>query len=157
MDKHLNKVHKPFINIFITLFAIQWHSWTALVWIRQILMRLYRQLSVLYIQHTKIDFQLNSTISKIIFSGPGEDKSGSRRVGDLYVSDRRPTETRPLPPQTQRLIKMLLPYIPSLNIAEHAISCLKAGIKADISRLEIQRRMDNRDEASTRGIPLGEF
>ena len=27
------KVHKPLINIFITLFEIQWHSWRALVWI----------------------------------------------------------------------------------------------------------------------------
>ena len=35
--------------------------------------------------------------------------------------------------------------------------CLKAAIKADISRPEIERRMDNRDEARVRGIPLGEF
>ena len=40
---------------------------------------------------------------------------------------------------------------------EQAISCLKAAIKADISRPEIQRRMDDRDEARIRGIPLGEF
>ena len=44
-----------------------------------------------------------------------------------------------------------------LNIVEQAISCLKAAIKADISRPEIQRRMDDRDEARVRGIPLGEF
>ena len=44
---------------------------------------------------------------------------------------------------------MLLPYNPFLNIVKHAIlSCLKAAIKADISRLEIQERMDNRDEAT---------
>ena len=40
---------------------------------------------------------------------------------------------------------------------EQAISCLKAEIKAHISRPEIQRRMDDRDEARVRGIPLGEF
>ena len=34
------------MNIFMTLFAIQQHSWTALEWIRQTLMRLYNQLSV---------------------------------------------------------------------------------------------------------------
>ena len=40
---------------------------------------------------------------------------------------------------------------------EQAISCLKAAIKADISRPEIQRLMDDRDEARVRGIQLGEF
>ena len=41
-------------------FAIQYlHSWTALGWITQTLVHLYNQLSVLYIQYTKIDFQLN--------------------------------------------------------------------------------------------------
>ena len=54
-------------------------------------------------------------------------------------------------------LRMFPPYIPFLNIVEQAISCLKAAIKADISRPEIQRRMDNRDEARARGIPLGEF
>ena len=54
-------------------------------------------------------------------------------------------------------VKMLPPYSPFLNIVEQAISCLKAAIKADISRPEIQRRMDDRDEARVRGIPLGEF
>ena len=53
-------------------------------------------------------------------------------------------------------LKMLPPYSPFLNIfSKH--SCLKAAIKADISRPEIQRRMDDRDEARVRGIPLGKF
>ena len=54
---------------------------------------------------------------------------------------------------------MLPLYSPFLNIVEQALSCLKAVIKADISRPEIQRRMDNRDEARARarGIPLGKF
>ena len=53
--------------------------------------------------------------------------------------------------------KMLPPYSPFLNIVEQAISCLKVAIRTDISRPEIQRGMDNRDEARARGIPLGEF
>ena len=40
---------KHYSLTFVTLFAIQLHSWTALGWIRQTLMRLYNQLSVLYI------------------------------------------------------------------------------------------------------------
>ena len=40
---------------------------------------------------------------------------------------------------------------------EQAISCLKAAIKADISRPESQTRMDDRDEGRVRGIPLGEI
>ena len=46
---------------------------------------------------------------------------------------------------------------PFLNIVEQAISALKAAIKTDISRPEVQARMGNRDEAIARGIPLGEF
>ena len=49
------------------------------------------------------------------------------------------------------------PYSPFLNIVEQAISCLKAAIKADFSRSEIQRRMDDREETRVQGIPLGEF
>ena len=52
---------------------------------------------------------------------------------------------------------MLPLYSPFLNIVEQALSCLKAVIKADISRPKIQRRMDSRDEARARGIPLGKF
>ena len=52
---------------------------------------------------------------------------------------------------------MLPAYSPFLNIVEQAISCLKAAIKADISRPEIQRRMVDRDDARIRGIPLGKF
>ena len=38
-------MQKPFINVFTTLYAIQQHSWTTLVWIGQSLKRLYEQLS----------------------------------------------------------------------------------------------------------------
>ena len=40
---------------------------------------------------------------------------------------------------------------------EQAIICLKAAIKADISRPEIKTLMNDRDEARVRGIPLEEF
>ena len=52
---------------------------------------------------------------------------------------------------------MLPPYSPFVNIVEQAISSLKAAIKADISRPEIQRLMDNRDEARVQRMPLGDF
>ena len=40
---------------------------------------------------------------------------------------------------------------------EQAISSLKAAIKADISRPEIQEQMNNREEARRQGIALGIF
>ena len=49
-------------------------------------------------------------------------------------------------------------YSPFLNIVEQAISSLKAAIKGDISRPEIQSRIDDRAEARRLlGIPLGEM
>ena len=75
----------------------------------------------------------------------------------IFVYDRAPAHRNPVIPAPNTELKMLPPYSPLLNIMEQAISCLKAEIKADISRPEIQRRMDNRDEARARGIPLGEF
>ena len=50
---------------------------------------------------------------------------------------------------------MLPPYSPFLNIAEQPISALKAAIKADISRPEVQERTNNRNEARDRGVALG--
>ena len=75
----------------------------------------------------------------------------------IFVYDRAPAHRNPVIPAPNTELKMLPPHSPFLNIVELAISCLKAAIKADISRPEIQRRMDNRDEARARGIPLGEF
>ena len=40
---------------------------------------------------------------------------------------------------------------------EQAISSLKAAIKGDVSRPEIQARLDGRAEARRLGIPLGEM
>ena len=75
----------------------------------------------------------------------------------IFVYDGAPAHRNPTVPAPNTELKMLPPYSPFLNIVEEAISCLKAGIKADISRPEIQRRMDDRDEARVRGIPLGSF
>jgi len=44
-----------------------------------------------------------------------------------------------------------------LNILEQAISSLKAAIKADFSRLKIQEQMNNIEEASRRGMALGNY
>ena len=46
---------------------------------------------------------------------------------------------------------------PFLNIVEQAISALKAAIKADISRPDIQVTIDDEDKARRQGIPLGEY
>ena len=75
----------------------------------------------------------------------------------IFVYDGAQAHRNPIIPTPNTELKMLPPYSPIPNIVEQAISCLKAAIKADISRPKIQRRMDNRDEARARGIPLGEF
>ena len=68
-------VQKPFINIFTTLFAIQQHSWTTLVWVGQSLKRLYEQLSG-FVFNTQIlifdwkpvllDFTMSVNLAKFI-------------------------------------------------------------------------------------------
>ena len=73
----------------------------------------------------------------------------------IFVYDGAPAHRNPTVPALYTELKMLPPYSPFLNIVEQAISCLRP--KADISRPESQRRMDDRDEARVRGIPLGEF
>ena len=75
----------------------------------------------------------------------------------IFVYDGAPAHRNPTVPALNTELKMLPPYSPFLNIVEQAISCLTAAIKADISRPEIQRRMDDRDEARVRGTPLREF
>ena len=75
----------------------------------------------------------------------------------IFVYDGAPAHRNPTAPAPNTELKMLPPYSPFLNTVEQAISYLKGSTKADISRPEIQRRMDNRDEARVRGILLGEF
>ena len=73
----------------------------------------------------------------------------------IFVYDGAPAYRDPSVPSPNMKLKILLSYSPFLNIVKQAISCPKPAIKADISRLEIQRRMDDKDEAQ--GIPLGQF
>ena len=70
----------------------------------------------------------------------------------VFIYDGAPEHRRPnqLGPNTE--LKMLPPYSPFLNIVEQAISALKAAIKADIPRPEVQERMNNSNEARDRGV-----
>ncbi|XP_048587420.1 uncharacterized protein LOC116615731 [Nematostella vectensis] len=73
----------------------------------------------------------------------------------VLIYDGAPAHRNAVNPGPNTEIKMLPPYSPFLDPAEQAISCLKAAIKADISRPQIQADMNNRDEARNRGVPLG--
>jgi len=75
----------------------------------------------------------------------------------IFINDGAPAHRNPENPGPNTEPKKLPPYSPFLNIVEQAISCLKAGIKADISRPEVQVRMDDREEARDRGLALGNF
>ena len=68
-----------------------------------------------------------------------------------------PAHNNPAIPGPNTELKKLPPYSPFLNIVEQAISSLKAAIKADISRPEIQEQMNNREEARRQGIALGNY
>ena len=54
-------------------------------------------------------------------------------------------------------LRKLPPYSPFLNIVEQAVSALKATIKADISRPEIQVQMNDRAEARRQGLAFGNY
>ena len=58
----------------------------------------------------------------------------------VFIYDGVPAHHNPGNPGSNTELKKLPPYSPFLNIVEQAISSLKAEIKADISRPEIQRR-----------------
>ena len=75
----------------------------------------------------------------------------------VFIYDGAPAHHNPGNPGPNTGLKKWPPYSPFLNIVEQAISSLKAAIKADISRSEIQREMNNRDEARRQGIPLGHY
>ena len=75
----------------------------------------------------------------------------------VFIYNGAPAHHNPDNPGPNIELKKLPPYSPFLNIVEQAISSLKAAIKADISRPEIQREMNKRDEARRQGIPLGHY
>ena len=75
----------------------------------------------------------------------------------VFIYNGAPTHQIPAIPAANTELEMLPPYSPFLNIVEQAISPLKAVIKRDVSRPELQVRMDDREEARRLGIPLGEM
>ena len=75
----------------------------------------------------------------------------------IFIYDGAPAHRNPANPAANTELEMLPACSPFLNIVEHAISSLKVAIKGDISRPEIQTRMDDRAEARPLGIPLGEM
>lgn len=74
-----------------------------------------------------------------------------------FIYDNAPAHRNANSPGANCEMKPLPAYSPFLNIVEQAISCLKAAIKAHLSRPEQQRAMGDRDEARRQGIPLGEL
>ena len=75
----------------------------------------------------------------------------------LYIYDGAPAHRNPENPGPSTEPKKLPPHSPFLNIIEQVISCLKAAIKADISRPDVQVRMDDTEEARNRELTLGNF
>ena len=75
----------------------------------------------------------------------------------IFIYDGAPAHNNPAIPGPNTELKKLPPYSPFWNIVEQAISSLKAAIKADISRPEIQEQMNNRQEARRQGIALGNY
>ena len=75
----------------------------------------------------------------------------------IFIYDGAPAHSNPVNPGPNTELKKLPPYSPFLNIVEQAISALKAAIKADISRPEIQQQMNDRADARRQGIALGNY
>ena len=73
------------------------------------------------------------------------------------IFDGAPAHRRAAPPAENTHVKVLPPYTPFLNPVEQAISCLKAHIKADITRPLFQNQMNDRNAARNAQIPLGEY
>ena len=73
----------------------------------------------------------------------------------IFIYDGAPAHRYPAIPGPNSEIRKLPPYSPFLHIVEQAISALKAALKADISRPEIQVQMDDRAEARRQGLALG--
>ena len=75
----------------------------------------------------------------------------------VFIYDGASTQPNPDPPGSNTELRMLPAYSPFLNIVEQAISALKAAVKVDISRPEIQARMNDREEARRQGGTLGDY
>ena len=75
----------------------------------------------------------------------------------IFIYDGAPAHRNPAIPGPNSELRKLPPYSPFLNIVEQAVSALKAAIKADISRPEIQVQMNDRAEARSQGLALGNY
>lgn len=75
----------------------------------------------------------------------------------IFIYDGAPAHRNPAIPGPNSELGKLPPYSPFPNIVEQAISALKAAIKADISRPEIQVQMNDRAEARRQGLALGNY
>ena len=75
----------------------------------------------------------------------------------IFIYDGARAHRDPAIPVANTELEMLPAYSPFLNIVEQAISSLKTTIKKDVSRPEIQARMDDRAEVRRLGIPLEEM
>ena len=68
--------------------------------------------------------------------------------------DGAPAHRNPAIPAANTELEILPPYSPFLNIVEQAISSLKAAIKGDVSRPEIQAQMDDSRGGQTLRYPV---
>ena len=75
----------------------------------------------------------------------------------IFIYDGAPAHRNPAIPGPNSELRKLPPYSPFLNIVEEAVSALKAAIKADISRPEIQVQMNDRAKARRQGLALGNY
>ena len=76
----------------------------------------------------------------------------------IFIYDGAPAHRNPAIPRPNSELRKLPPYSPFLNIVEQAVIALKAAIKADISRPEIQVQMMNDcAEARRQGLALGNY
>jgi len=75
----------------------------------------------------------------------------------IFIYDGAPAHRNPQNPGPNTDPKKLPLHSPFLIIVKQAISCPKAAIIADISRPDVQVRMDDREEARNRGLMLGNF
>ena len=75
----------------------------------------------------------------------------------IFIYDGEPANRNSAIPGPSSELRKLPPYSPFLNIVEQDVSALKAAIKADTSRPEIQVQMNDRAEARRQGIALGNY
>ena len=75
----------------------------------------------------------------------------------IFIYDGAQAHRNPAIPGPNSELRKLPPYSPFFNIIEQAVSALKAAIKADISRPEIQVQMNDRADVRQQGLALGNY